>query len=214
MKVKDITLQVNGREMTFSEEQLTAILEKHFSEETAETAKAEKKTKAKAKPIEGKCFEVNPMEIDRSLFQKKRSDSTQECIRKYILEAFDEVDKHPEKYSKSFKTLIPERTWDGYQIAIEQKEYAAKVGDHMADWVEQVLEWAQRIANGETWKEICNDPDTANWYRLVVGKNGYCQFAGGSRRCGSNCAAASFGVDHDDRSNGYASAVPLIVLKS
>ena len=31
----------------------------------------------------------------------------------------------------------------------------------MADWVEQAFEWAQRISNGESWKTICNDADTA-----------------------------------------------------
>lgn len=186
-----ITLPINGREMTFSREELIAIIEEHFREETAKTAKAEvraKPTKVKATdfevaqaPTEGKCFEVNPMEIDRSLFQEKRSDSQQEHTRQYILEAFDEVDKHPERYAKSFKTLRPKKTWDGYKTVRELKQYAKKLGGHHGNKTEKALEWAQRLNNGEAWEAICNDPDTAEWYELVDWKNGYSKVVGGSR---------------------------------
>lgn len=49
----------------------------------------------------------------------------------------------------------------------------------MADWVEQALEWAQRIHNGETWESICNEPDTAKYYRLIIWKSGFAKIIGG-----------------------------------
>lgn len=229
--MKKSALQINGRKMTFSEEELTAILEKHFGEETAETAKAEalaETTKPKTTkfevaqvPTEGKCFEVNPMGIDRSLFQKKRSDRQQEWTRQIILEAFTEVDKHPEKYAKPFKTLIPEKTWDGYKTGKELKQYAEYIGDHIANWVEQVLEWAQRIANGETWKAVCNDQETTDWYRAVVWKDGNLRLVGFSSVSETNCpnieddgnySSCEIGniICHDNAWIFYT--VPLVVL--
>lgn len=217
-----IALQINGREMTFSEEELTAILEKHFSEETAETAKTKagvELAKAEATelevvrvPTEGKCFEVNPMGIDRSLFQEKRSDRRQEQTRQYILEAFAEVDKHPEKYAKPFKTLIPEKTWDGYKTVRELKQYAKELGGHHGNKTEQALEWAQRLSNGETWEAICNDRDTAKWYRLVDWENGYARLVGGSRDDDGDFPATDVvsSICYDG-SNFYIT-VPFVVL--
>lgn len=207
MKVKDITLQVNGREMT---------------EEVAKTAEVEAKaepTKTEAikyevalTPTEGKCFEVNPMGIDRSLFQQKRSDERQEETRQYILEAFDEVDKYPEEYAKLFKTLIPEKTWDGYKMVKELKQYAKEIGDHMANWVELALVWAQQIANGETWEAICNNPDTVNWYRLVIWKNGHIRLVGGSRNINNISPATELYYFSDDDNFRIGHTVPLVVL--
>lgn len=57
---------------------------------------------------------------------------------------------------------------------------ASKLGNHNASWVEQALDWAQLIANGESWENICNAEDTANCYRLIVWKNGYACVVGGS----------------------------------
>ena len=152
--IMEIALQINGRKMTFSEEELTAILEKHFSEETAETAKKEAKAEpAKAKnaefevaevPTEGKCFEVNPMGIDRSLFQKKRKDSQQEETRQYILEAFAKVDKHPEEYGKPFKTLRPKKTWRGYKTVKELEVYAKKLGGFQGNKTRKALQLRSR----------------------------------------------------------------------
>ena len=86
LEVKQISLQVSGREMTFSEEELVSILEKHFdaketqpqgeNAQTAETKQQEKVEVAQT-PTEGKCFEVNPMVIDQSLFSEPRDDSRQ-----------------------------------------------------------------------------------------------------------------------------------------
>lgn len=163
-----ITLQVNGREMTFSEQELSSILEEHFPSKTTEKTMT---TKATQKPTEDAWFEVKPQAIDQKLFEKAREDEKQEKTRKLILEAFTEMKVNPEKYGKNFKTMMPKKTWS-FKTAAQLKEMASNLGDHNADWVEQALEWAQRIANGESWKVICNDKDIANWYRLVVWKNG------------------------------------------
>ena len=171
-----VTLQVNGQEMTFSEKELIAIVEKHLSSETTQ-----KTTMAKVaqKPTEDAWFEVKPQAIDQKLFKNKRKDNRQEVTRKLILEAFTEMKDNPEKYGKNFKTMMPKKTWTSKTVA-QSKEMASEMGDHNANWVEQALEWAQRIANGESWEDLCNAKDTANWYRLVVWKNGYARLVGGS----------------------------------
>lgn len=203
-----VTLQVNGREMTFSEKELIAIVEKHLSSETTQ-----KTTTAKVvqKPTEDAWYKVKPQAIDQKLFKKRRKDKMQEATRQLILEAFAEMKDNPEKYGKNFKTMMPKKTWSLKTVA-QVKEMASKLGDHNADWVEQALEWAQRIANGESWEAICNDKDTANWYRLVVWKNGYVRLVGGSV-CNYNDVSAS-NVYGSVCSGNYflSSTVPLVVL--
>lgn len=130
------------------------------------------------KPTVGEWFEVKPQAIDQRLFETKREDYRQEAARKLILQAFAKMKNNPEKYGKNFETMMPKKTWD-FKTVAELKEMASKLGDHNADWIEQALEWAQRIANGESWKAICNDKDTVRWFRLVVWKNGSARLAGG-----------------------------------
>lgn len=192
--VKKITLLVNGREKSFSEKELIKKLEKleeleSKAESVQKSTEVTQKTNEEKsrntveiaqKPTEGKCFEVNPISINQNLFQKKRKDARQEATRQLIIEAFAEMKANPTRYAKSFKTMIPIKTWEGYKTVSELKEIACSLGDHMANWVEQALEWAQRLANGETWTVICNDPDTAKWYRLIVWKNGYAKIVGGA----------------------------------
>ena len=162
------------------------------------------------KPTEGKWFKVNPLAINQQLFKRKRSDYQQEQTRQLILKAFEEMKNNP-KYAKPFKTMMPEKTWESKTVG-ELKELASKLGDHNADWVEQALEWAQRIANGESWEKICNRSDMANWYRLVVWKNGDTRLVGGSRKVdfyNSASGVSSFSY-HGDVNVDYA--VPLVVL--
>lgn len=199
-----ITLQVNGREMTFSEKELIAILEEHFSSKTTTSKVAQK-------PTEDEWFEVKPQAINQKCFEKKRKGISQEAIRQLILEAFVEMKNNPEKYGKNFKTMMPKKEWEAKTV-VGLKEMACKLGDHNADWVEQALEWAQRIANGESWKSICNAPDTANWYRLVVWKNGYARLVGGSVNNSFNFPASvvNFSDYYDD--DVLNCTVPLVVL--
>ena len=209
--VDKITLNVGGKEMTFSEEQLGAILEEYFSN-TTETKEEASGTKQPTPPVEDEWFEVDPLAIDRSLFDQARGDKEQERTRQTILEAFAEVDANPEKYARPFKTMMPEKYWRSNRLVVELKALAEKLGDHMADWIEQALEWAQRIFNGESWKELCNQADTANWYRLVVWENGYARLVGGSRRdyCiypASDVSSSSYGSN-----DWFDDTVPLVVL--
>ena len=206
--MKKITLQVNGKKMDFSEQELTAIVEKHLSSETTQQTTT---TNVAQKPTEDAWFEVKPQAIAQKLFEKKRTDQRQEATRQIILEAFAEMKDNPEKYGKNFKTMMPKKTW--VCKSVQQLKYmASQLGDHNADWVEQALEWAQRIANGESWKNICKDKDTANWYRLVIWKDGYAHLVGGSA-CYSSIGPASF-VSSGDFSGDYNLyyAVPLVVI--
>ena len=209
-----ITLNVNGKEMTFSEEELITVLEKHFNQTTTEQQETniQKETPKPIRgPEEGVPFEVNPSGIDRSLFQKEREDKWQEMIRQHILEAFAKMDENPGKYGKPFKTLIPAKTWEWKTVG-ELRKHAAKLGDHMANWVEQFLEWAQRIQNGETWEAICNKADTANWYRLIEWKNGYARIVGGSRKDFRSNPASDVDLYNFDSSCEIVCTVPLVVL--
>lgn len=107
--------------------------------------------------------------------------------------------------------MIPEKTWNAKDNK-ELEQVACELGDRIADWVEQALEWAQRICNGESWEELCNKRDTANWYRVVRWKNGRYRQSGGSYKFDLLDRVA---VIHeydtcDDRKCWYV--VPLIVL--
>lgn len=200
-----ITLQVKGREMTFSEQELIAIVEKHLSNETIQQVTT---AKVAQKPTEGEWFEVKPLTIDQGLFQKERKDTKQEATRLFILEAFLVMENDPKRYGRNFKTMIPKKTWKS-KNGQNQKKMAMELGDHNADWVEQTLEWAQRIANGESWESICNDPDTAKWYRSIIWKDGYTKLIGGSVRSGNHYPASN--VYNQDYRDLLYHAVPLVV---
>lgn len=189
----EVTLPIYGRERTFSETELIAILEEHFN-------------KAKP-PTENQWFWIDPLAIDQKLFQTERADPKQEKTRKWILKAFAEVKKDPKKYGRKFKTMRPEQRQN---INIKDvKAWACEMGDHIADWVEQALEWAQRIANEETWKELCNDNDTSKYFRLVVWENGYVRYIGGSRVY--KYAASDVGNNNISDGEFAYGAVPLVV---
>lgn len=209
LRTDEITLSVNGRKMTFFEEELIDILEEHFKfkEANVNQMAASKSTQI---PTEGKWFQVNPLKIDQNLFREKKSDSMQEMTRMIILEAFEEMKNNP-KYSKNFKTIIPKKTWSGETVS-QLKMFASKLGDHNADWVEQSLEWAQRISNGESWEDICNKPDTAKWCRMVTWENTYARLVGGSSIRKDNSAACNVNVINYRDYERLDAAVPLIVF--
>lgn len=213
LKIKEdtpmkVTLHILGRERIFSEQELIAMLEKHLSNEANKQITT---AKVASRPTEGHLFEVNVQGIDRRLFQNQRIDERQEEARQLILEAFNEVKCNPEKYGKKFKTFMPYKTWEDKTIA-ELKQLACGLGDHNADWVEQALEWAQRISNGELWASVCNKQDTANWYRLIVWKDGGARAVGGSSvfECGFSASEVHC-TDYSLNMN-VASTVPLVVL--
>lgn len=121
-------------------------------------------------PKEMEWFQVDPCKIDKKLFEEKRVDEEQEKIRQLILEAFDVVEREKEKYGKKFKTYIPLPSFKINQGLEDVIKEAQEHGDHLADWVEQAVEWGQRIANGEKWETICNEADTIGCYRIIKGK--------------------------------------------
>ena len=185
-----LTFEVNGREMTFLEEELVAILEKNFDNPK----------------IDWKSYEVNPMAINQELFNEKRIDPKQECTRQIILDALEELRKNPKKYAR-FKLMIPEKSWSVKTLK-ELKEIDSE--KHLTDWVELALGWAQRITNGETWESICNEPDTSKWYRLILWKNSCVRLLGGSSEVGYNISESTIhNYDYEDEDILYYS-VPIV----
>ena len=102
--MKKVTLQVNRRKQTFSEQELSSILEEHILENTIKKAMT---AKVAQKPTEDEWFEVKPYTIDQQLFKKKRKDEQQEATRQLILKAFAEMKNDSEKYGINFRTMIP-----------------------------------------------------------------------------------------------------------
>lgn len=203
-----VILLVHGREKEISEKELISILEKYFPEEVSEQVTTEKINQA---PKENEWFDVNPLDINRELFQEKRKDEKQEKTRQLILEAFEKMEKNPQMYARKFKTMIPEKTWQSKTI-LDLQKLCSKIGDRMADWVEQALEWAQRISNGETWEDVCNTKDTANYQRAIIYKDQCVHLVGGSLH--QNCYEAATFIDGYGYYQSYAlyGVVPLVVL--
>lgn len=163
------------------------------------------------KPMEGIYFNVNLATINQATFNKERKDKKQEKTRKIILEALEEAKNNPEKYSRPFKTIIPKKDWKIKTIE-ELIEFSNNYNGHIADWVEQALEWAQRISNGEKWKDICNEPDRVSYYRIIIWKNGSPRIVGGSYRSESKYPACDIGNYDFCLDNEIKDTVPLIVV--
>lgn len=189
--------------MTFSEEELTAIVQEHFERKESEV---EQKG-----PKEGEWFKVNPASIDQRLFENERTDERQEHLRFYIQRSFDYLKGNPEN-NKAFKTFIPSRDKDHYSNpkASKLKNFASQIGDHMGYWWEWALMLAQRIANGESWESLCNVPDTANWYLLVEFPM-HSKIVGGSIRSYYNPSPSNINSYAYWDSDIVESAVPLVV---
>lgn len=197
--MKEFTLQINGREMTFSEQELTAIVEKYLGETMQITQK----------PTEDKWFEVKPKFLSPNLFKGKRIDKKQEAVRHLIIDALAEMQKNSE-YERAFKTMMPKKTWASKTV-MQLEGVAKDRGEEMATWIHQALEWAQRLTNGETWEAVCNDPDSANWYRLIIWKGGSTRLVGGAISDRNNFPASMIHYDDlkDDRILSFT--VPLVV---
>lgn len=204
LQISELTLTVHGKERTFSESELVAILEEYFPKEyTKQVSKVQG-------PKEGEWFEVNPLDINQELFRNRKENLEHETKRRIILEAFEELKNKPEEYAKVFYTLIPEK--NGQVRTVRQlKKIASIYGDHMANWVEQALEWAQRIYNGESWEDICDKPDTVKWHRVVAWKNKCAKIIGGAKQYRDNSPPSNIdGADFREGFNIYT-AVPLVV---
>lgn len=183
------------------------VLEKETS---CEIVDIEEVTEIIQKPTEDEWFKVKPQTIDQKIFKKKRHDIRQERARMLILEAFKKMEENPTQYGKEFRTMMPKKKWRRRNV-LQLKEIACKLGDHNAVWFEQAFEWAQRIANGETWQAICNDADTANCYRLVIWENGYARIVGGSVFNSSSCPSSYVNFYNYYDYYELTNTVPLIV---
>lgn len=194
----EITLQTNRKEQSFSKK---------------ETEKSTKRVTEKEpeKFTKDKLFIVYPWLIKWSLFEQEREDPKQEATRKIILAALERTKKYPNRYSRSFKTIIPEKTWESKTVS-ELSWMAVEKGGHMADWVEQALVWAQKIQNGKTWEDICNKPDTIKCYRLVTWKDGSIRGVGGLCNNKSEASATEISLCGYGYKVRLKNAVPLIVL--
>ena len=194
------TLQVDGRELSL--EEVEAIVREHFS----------KKEEAKTilKPMEGIPFEVKPLSINWDLFATERTAVNQENARRLILMAYDQVKKYPEKYAQPFKTIMPIKVWD-YASMWFLTRVAEHMGGDVTDMVEWALQLAQRLHNGETWDDVCEKPDTANWYRVVKEKSYY--FVGGSRKLKHTFPASRLGCAYYGYNGELNYAVPLVTLR-
>ena len=153
---------VNGQTISLSEKEVEELVRNAYA----------------TKPTKGVRFEVNPEKINRGLFYERRANGVQEWTRQIILHAFKEVDEKNVQYGKTFYTYIPKKTWLCEKVAF-LKKVAERDGGHLADGIEQALEWAQRISNGESWSDVCNSPDMAEYYRLVEWTPGKIRRVGG-----------------------------------
>lgn len=200
-----VTLKVCGREMTFSENELITILESHFSNKTVKTVETQS---------DGKHYIVDLKTINRSLFDTPRKDRNQEQVRNLILSAFNEADKNPDQYSQPFETIIPKKEYSRKRRKDELYVLAYKLGDHLANWVEQFLEFAQRISDGEKWESICNNPDISDCQRIIIWIDGEMHIIGSYYDNHSPQPAyiiRDFPRDSEDEKIEVYSSVPLVI---
>lgn len=162
-------------------------------------------------PRVGEWFEVNPQTINRQLFKERREDKRQECTRQLILEAFAAVDGNPE-YARGFETMVPKKTWKSSGNTVrENKEIASELGDRMANWIEEALEWAQRLTNGESWSAVCNGWDGNDFHRMITWKNGFARVVGAALKSGIGfCSTSVLEEDFDDERR-VGATVPKVV---
>lgn len=163
--------------------------------------------------IEGNMFKVDPLGLNREKFTKNRTDRRQEETRKKIMEALCKLDRYPERYGISFYTVIPEKKWNGKKSIASMELYAKSLGGCMSDSVEQSLEWAQRICNGESWEKICNDADTAEWFRVIKSNDRIYKRIGGSKVGGERKPASYSENRNYFRHSEVANAVPLVTFR-
>ena len=203
-----VVLQIKGRNLELSEQELIKIIEDYLDMQQT--------------VLIGEWFEVKPQHINQDIFKHERVDKTQERTRKHILEALEEMNKHPEQYGKNFKIMIPRKFWESKTVK-ELKEIANALGERTADFTEQCLEWAQRLSNGEPWEVLCNKPDTIKWFRMVEDRSVFkmmggaiveyhsaVKLIGGSTECGFSTPACDVSkARKDDYLTAYT--VPLIV---
>ena len=161
-------------------------------------------------PTEGEWFMVNPKTINRELFNEPRKNSKQEWTRQMIIMVLND----PKYCEKTFRTMFPEKVWEKGRTVKQMQEIAETWGGRIAFFAEQVLEWAQRISNGETWEKICNEKDNSKWYRLVLGERNNAILVGACHLFGINVSSTDIIQVKGNSENTLNYVVPLIISYS
>lgn len=157
--MEEIKVKVFGVEQTYTLDKLSAILEEYREMKGTTYGLREK-------IMIGRWFRVTPAAINQKLFQKKREDYYQEEFRQRILKVFEDFKEYPERL-RPFKTIVP--AGEGALTATGLIAIADKYDGRVAYWYEQELEWAQRISNGESWEEVCNELEGPRKICYIVG---------------------------------------------
>ena len=196
METGKITIVVNGRKETYSEKELVEKLEKlNKSKEESEKKQKIQLIQFARKPTEGKLLKVNPKDIIAK--EKIFSQKSHSALCRYqaksgnkistltrIIESIQEVKRNFNEYGEEFYLLIPKPEWIYenriyaykeneiiYTDFIKLAKFAQVVGEGISNWVTEPLGWAQRILNGESLEDICDNPDTIEYQRLVIWKS-------------------------------------------
>ena len=176
-----VTMIVNGQEITYANVQDIKIIEETDKKADGNTTLLEDHPL-----IQGDWFYVCPKQIDRKLFEKEL-EGRGNPARRLILEAFEELEKNPSQYARDFKVRIPKSPTSFHEKRYNEIARTLKESDeHIANWVELALMWAQRIHNGEPWEVLHNYMFTVSKYpRFIIWKDGFVANAGGSLKISS-----------------------------
>lgn len=149
-----------GAKTILNAKQIADVLQKYFNSTITDIHVRE----VQSPPRTDIWYVVNPLDIDQELFEEERPDEKQEKTRQTILKAFAMLNSNPIKYGAKFMSTVPYHSGESY---LSTTGKIILVGTEF----EQVIEWAQRIANGETWEDMCNKKDTMNAYRIIYSDN-------------------------------------------
>lgn len=200
-----LTFMVNEKEMLFSRHELEAILEISQFEDLGI-------------PIENEWFKVDPKAINKEYFKarfevsKRGYDRNLTNSYELILKAFEELEKHPDKYSKKFKVMFPTREKSARTIIEVCEETSVRLGHHQADWVEGFLQLAY-IGNID-FEILFYRMDRSNWFRLFKIDYGMYQLGGsviGADKVSKGMERNCFHTEMKKPPISAIYAVPLIV---
>ena len=198
-----ITLLINGREMSFSGEALTKIVESYILEK-------EHPQKNTRERIEGRWFLVNLSKINEEMFVGQRENPQQEETRKLIADALS-IMKRNEQY-REFEIQIPEKKWKTKSFR-DMREFAKKHNSHVADWIEVALYWATQIQKEEDWHKMCNSAEDGEWYKVAEWKHTLAYIGNCTSNGGKSPTTEIFECGYLQRIQ-ICDAVPFLVRKA
>lgn len=195
---KMIELELNGKIIRYTPEELSAILAAKFSGNPIRL------------PGTFKCFTVIPLEIDHQQFYEKRADVQQEAARAKIVSALQILKINPKKYESPFELLFPVNTEDK-PIRQLKEHYSAQLHcklDYSTN-IDEFLKWAFMLQNGlMTWEELSNNPDHELYPRLIRSELGSFYAFGGGRMVGKTSPAATIDSQWYFRTDFVEGTVP------